>query len=80
MSECVAQAIIDAIGMDRIEDSGVTPEEFVATDSLSEADLAIPADDAPALQADVEACGNLVGASSTAAGSPRSRPTAPAAS
>src|SRR6187431_292284 len=33
-SECLAQALVDAIGMDRIEDRGVSPEELTGSGSL----------------------------------------------
>ncbi len=59
-AECVAQALVDAIGAERLEASGVTPEDFVATGSLEEIDLGLDPSAAPAMQADLEACPSLV--------------------
>jgi hypothetical protein len=59
-AECVAQSLVDAIGTDRLEASGVTPEDFVASGSLDEIGLGLEESDAPSLQADLEACPSLV--------------------
>ena len=57
---CVAEALVDAIGTERLEASGVTPEEFVAISSLDEVGLQLDESAAPALQAELEACPSLV--------------------
>ena len=49
--ECVTSALVDAIGLDRLEGAEVTPEDFVAADSF--ADLGIEEDDE--LRADLAA-------------------------
>ena len=62
MSECLAQALVDGIGMDRIEASGLSPEEFTAAPSLADIDLAVEADDAADVQEAMTDCGELVDA------------------
>ena len=46
--------------MDRIEASGLSPEEFAAAPSLAEIDLAVEADDAADVQEAMTECGELV--------------------
>lgn len=43
-NECVAQAIVEAIGVDDLQDKA-TPDEFAGADSLEELDLTIEGDD-----------------------------------
>lgn len=59
-ASCVAQAMVDAVGTDRLEASGATPEEFASTGSLEDLDLAIDPSAAPTLQSDLEACPSLI--------------------
>jgi hypothetical protein len=60
VSECLAQALVDGIGMDRIEESGLSPEEFVNAESLAEIDLAVDAADAADVQEAMVDCGEIV--------------------
>ena len=59
-SECVARAVIEAIGTERLEASGVAPDELARAGDLADVDLRVDAANAPALQADLEACPDLV--------------------
>jgi hypothetical protein len=59
-SECVARAVIEAIGTERLEASGVSPDDLAATSDLAEVDLGVDPANAPALQADLEACPDLI--------------------
>ena len=59
MSECLAQALVDGIGMDRIEASGLSPEEFTAS-PLGDTDVALDADEASDVQESMTDCGDLV--------------------
>ncbi len=63
MATCLSQAVVDEIGFDRIEASGLSPDEFANSGGqLSEEEPALTAEQAPALQAAFSECGDLADA------------------
>jgi hypothetical protein len=67
MATCLSQAVIDEIGFDRIEASGLSPDEFASSGGqLSEDEPALTPEQAPALQAAFTECGELADAFITA--------------
>jgi|SRR5215217_8268109 hypothetical protein len=63
MSTCLAQAVVDAVGFDRIEASGLSPDEFANSGGdLGESGQALTPDQRDELKAAFADCGDIVGA------------------
>jgi len=63
MATCLSQAVVDEIGFDRIEESGLSPEEFASSGGqLSADEPVLTPEQAPALQAAFTECGELADA------------------
>jgi hypothetical protein len=61
MSECMATAVVDAIGFDRIEASGLSPAELASSGGdLGEGEQALSPDQSPDLKAAFLECGNVI--------------------
>ncbi len=72
IATCLSQAIVDEIGFDRIEDSGLSPDDFANSGGqLSEEEPALTPEQAPALQAAFLECGDLADAFITAESVPQ---------
>lgn len=59
MATCIASALVDAVGFDGIQESGMSPEEFARGDTLEEHDLSLEASQAPDLARALVACGDI---------------------
>jgi hypothetical protein len=59
MAECIAGALVDAVGFDGIQESGMSPEEFARGDQLEERGLSLEASQAPDLARAFVACGDI---------------------
>ena len=60
MAECLAGAVIDTIGMDRLEDSGMSPQEFADGNGQLGEEPALAPEDQEDLSAALADCGDLV--------------------
>jgi hypothetical protein len=70
MSECIASALVDAVGFDAIQSSGMSPAEFARGDQLEEKGLSLEASQAPDLARAFGACGDIADAYITAESAP----------
>jgi hypothetical protein len=59
VATCIATAIVDAIGFDKIHDSGLSPSAFAEGSQLDEKGLALQASQAGSLKDAFVACGNI---------------------
>jgi len=59
-AQCISAAVIDGIGFDAIEATGLTPEEFGEADSLADTGVTVDDGMASRMQTGVVACGDLV--------------------
>jgi hypothetical protein len=66
MATCIASALVDAVGFDGIQESGMSPQEFARGDTLEEHDLSLEASQAPDLARALVACGDIADAYITA--------------
>ena len=68
---CLAAAVVDEIGFDRIKDSGLSPDEFAnGGGELSEDEPVLTPEQAPDLQAAFSECGEIADAFISAESAP----------
>ena len=67
---CVGEAFVNAVGVERLEASGVTPEDFATSGSPAELGLEIDQANAASMQCDLEACPSLIDLFAEAADAP----------
>jgi hypothetical protein len=59
IATCIATAVVDEIGFDRIQDTGLSPEEFATGESLDEMGLTMDPEQADHLKAALVDCGDI---------------------
>jgi hypothetical protein len=55
-STCLAQGVVDAIGVDTLQDADISPEDLASVDDFSTLDVALPADAVDTLGQSIEGC------------------------
>ncbi len=75
-ARCVGEAFVNAVGVERLEASGVPPEDFATSGSPADVGLEIDPANAASMQSDLEACPSLIDLFAEAADPPTSRSTA----
>ena len=59
-ARCVGEAFVDAVGVERLEASGVPPEDLATSGSPADVGLEIDPANAASMQSDLEACPSLI--------------------
>lgn len=59
-SQCLAGTVVDAIGMERIVEAGLTPDAFARATSFEEMDVTVDDVEPDALRTTLSGCGDLV--------------------
>ena len=70
-ARCVGEAFVNAVGVERLEASGVPPEDFATSGSPADVGLEIDPANAASMQSDLEACPSLIDLFAEAADAPR---------
>jgi hypothetical protein len=73
MATCLAQAVVDQVGFDRIQQSGMSPDEFANSGGQLEEEAALTPDQADELATAFEGCGDLADAFITAESAPEAQ-------
>ena len=69
-ARCVGEAVVDAVGVESLEASGVTPEDFASAGSPANFGLEIDQANAASMQSALEACPGLIDLFADAADAP----------